>query len=842
MKDPLQLQPTPYEILDLGPGCTPADINKAFGAALAKRGNVQKLTMAKRTLERPQERALVDLFLYDEQALAQLRPNPLLDPDALQPARRAATAEAWESQCRQKFPDLAIIHSLAVFWYWWADSESERLAGGGQQETSGPAWDKRWEAAIGYWVMVTTHPDFWRKQQTMPADIQKDVQSAVIQRLAADLHRYKQYHRDHGNATFGDRLQALEIGLADEQKTAKALLAANIMANRRPVSCGRLLLAHLKFQDKVRGLIDTAFAAKPHDKALQDLREDLSPYGHIAALIASHRLDAAVEAIGKLSYAERATPEVKALEFRAWSERGKQQASLERIDDALASWGMALDCTDSSEGKQKLREEIENTCMNTTASMQDRQRDDAIRLLEKGLKIVKQSEKLSLRLADLLTDRGIESINDAQKQAEKSGGPNTTINAAIDRGIADLDRATQLGSKRAAENAQAARDVKAQLSGGGFWQAAKLERQMTEVAPLLKEAMEAAERENWDRAIEKYRLVIQKLGTDTPDQLKKNLATALNNRAMERANTAVQKISSGTRPDSCLDLLNSAHADLREATKYDPSSDRIKGNLRDLEDLIAKVSQPGVVFERQYASSSKHTRNFEEPKALQVARSFAVILIAIFASSFIFSLFDDKANGSELIWLDNVHNASIIWAISVWIGKIISIPICLLFGLIGILSFFGGNLWISIILLFISLIFLRDYAMISAFWGACIAFVSPFYLMYKEKDLGIIRITGGLKILEFFLWGWLALFIISITLTSHNSEVSAQNSVTPTTNSSTSEANKEDRTYCILHATECAKRPTPQINVESNSGKSQTTMPMIAKAAASSNPRHGLSV
>ena len=51
-------------------------------------------------LQDPVERALVDAFLYDPAAATALAPNPLADPEALAPARRAETERAWRTQLR----------------------------------------------------------------------------------------------------------------------------------------------------------------------------------------------------------------------------------------------------------------------------------------------------------------------------------------------------------------------------------------------------------------------------------------------------------------------------------------------------------------------------------------------------------------------------------------------------------------------------------------------------------------------------------------------------------------------------------------------------------------------
>lgn len=577
MKDPLQTQPTPYEILGVSPSATASEIDEAFKMGLVKRGNVQKLTGAKRTLERPLDRALLDLFLYDDAVLAKLGPDPLCDPSALDSMQRASTADAWQTQLRKTFPDPAIAHALGVLWYWSACNASEHLNQADERDDSDtPTWDALWQSAIGCWVFTITNPDFWRARSTARVVEQKDLQVAVTQRLASDLQRFMQSHRDAQHADVAARFQQLEMALTTELKTAKALLTADVRNNRGVFCAGKLMLQRMDLVEKIRFQIEAALTKSPGDETLLALRDDLSPYGDIAALISNRRPDAAIEAIEKLPPKKRKLPEVRKLEARARFERGKQFASVNNINDALDCWGKALECAQSDDEQRTIREEAESTCIHLTASMQSQQqRDEAIRIVEKGLKAVQRSEKLSLKLADLLMQRGIETINEGQKQTEKEGQPSEAIIKMIERGVADLERAAALGSKRAAEQAEVARDVLTQIKGAHV---------PADVIALFKEAEAAAGREDWDRAIEKLRAVLKKLGAQAPEQIRKNLATMLANRGISLANKAVQ--SPG--PDT-LERLNSALSDLREAAQLDPSSEHIRENLRGIEAAIAAL-------------------------------------------------------------------------------------------------------------------------------------------------------------------------------------------------------------------------------------------------------------
>jgi len=55
---------------------------------------------------------------------------------------------------------------------------------------------------------------------------------------------------------------------------------------------------------------------------------------------------------------------------------------------------------------------------------------------------------------------------------------------------------------------------------------------------LIVKAGKAAEKEEWDTAIQCLREVIRLCGTRTPEIIRKNLAVCLNSRAVEKANRA----------------------------------------------------------------------------------------------------------------------------------------------------------------------------------------------------------------------------------------------------------------------------------------------------------------
>jgi hypothetical protein len=77
-KDPLQAEETPYEILGLEPGASPADVQAALPRFMRDRKNLPRLAIAQqalRKLKTPADRAQVDIWLYNVEIEAQKAPD-----------------------------------------------------------------------------------------------------------------------------------------------------------------------------------------------------------------------------------------------------------------------------------------------------------------------------------------------------------------------------------------------------------------------------------------------------------------------------------------------------------------------------------------------------------------------------------------------------------------------------------------------------------------------------------------------------------------------------------------------------------------------------------------------
>jgi hypothetical protein len=652
MKDPLQKEQTPYELLGLTREATDRKIDAAFKLGLTRRGNVQKLTVAKRTLQDPVERALLDIFHYYPEVLSRLSPDPQGDGAALESSRRAVTAQAWEQGLKASFPDAGAAHSLGVLWYWWALAEEERLVQGGGAGANGngsgaaPVFpvDQMWERAIAYWAMLITSADFWAGLAKLPADVASQVQAILVNRLNQKFHDLSQSYRSRGAAEAA-RYQELELALVTEIRTAKQVMKAGLNTRRGKLACGPLLLRRFGLLDTVKRQIARGLEGNPASRNLLALREALSDYSSISVLLENNRPQAALSALEALPAAERQSAEAVCLRARALFDLGKQQASLNQLEEALCSWGQALETLRGAGGQAeteaKITSEVVSACCTRAASMQKRRRDDAVALLEKGLAVV-ADERIRLTLAELLTQRAIETINDAQKKEERNGaGSGKELRAAVKRGLDDLERAAALGDQRAAEQVEVARKMYAELT--------------SETRAVMRQANEAAAREDWDKAIAILRGALKGASPSAQEKINKNLAVCIANRAINKCDRAVEmfksaraaqeqlfekleasarrfssdcalcgktkyysdgnwysfSLANGRTAHVCgtcillvqraadaasapnpqaLDLLRSSHSDLKEAARLDPSSEFVRTNLNSVEQILKSVA------------------------------------------------------------------------------------------------------------------------------------------------------------------------------------------------------------------------------------------------------------
>jgi hypothetical protein len=304
MKDPLNKEQTPYEILDLDFDTTEKGINKAFAAGLQKKRNIQKLTRARTILQNKEQRAMLDLFHYDPNVLSGLNPNPLKDKSALNLDNRMATANAWENHLKSVFPDNGVVQTLAVFWYWWAISEEERFSEAmklGKTKLSGhssnPSVDQMWHWVVAYWGTLISNLNVWCNRKGFSDLTREKLKDNLESKLRSIFHELGQVYFAKGFDAHADRYSKLTLDLTSELKTAREIARVGIRTNRGEICCGRLMLEQVGLLAGVRNSVAESLRKKPTSTNLLRLRDVLSSYSSIAILIDNNRPDEALDTI-----------------------------------------------------------------------------------------------------------------------------------------------------------------------------------------------------------------------------------------------------------------------------------------------------------------------------------------------------------------------------------------------------------------------------------------------------------------------------------------------------------------------------------------------------------------
>ena len=480
MTDPLRTAPSPFEVLGVDRTADDAQINAALKARLGQGGSPAGLVAAHRTLQDPVERVLAAARDYWPEDYGDLAPSPFDDPSVLAAERRWETARSWERGFKARFPDLSAAHSLAVLWYWWAEhvSADALLTGDG---VGAPSMDDIWRQTIGYWCMLANAEGFWGDGAAGDGKLAAEARQRIVADLRRRLYAIAAACREAGDGGAAEALERLDVALDVEVKTG-ALVGALVDLRAGRVCCGPLLLGHLGQLEVVTRQVDGALERSPDSADLKGLREALSPLSHISVLLDQEQAQQALDALGEMPAGERRGAEAKRLRARALELLAAQQHAVGDLETALATWKKALSAATGAKEREKVREHVVTACLQRVHAMPDDKPDPAITLLKKACAIV-DDERLRAALAERHFHRGITNFVSTQEKIAEKGATKTAV-AALKRGLHDLERAHELGHDRAAEQAEVARRVIAQIGS-------------PEVAALAEKAMSAAKRDQW---------------------------------------------------------------------------------------------------------------------------------------------------------------------------------------------------------------------------------------------------------------------------------------------------------------------------------------------------------
>ena len=600
MKDPLQTQQTPYEVLGIERDAGDSEIIGAFKKGMLNPRRMQEITRANRLLMDPVSRAGVDLFLYQDKTLENLTPSPIGNEKILEPGNRLSTASAWERSLAKNVSNYSLLHCVALLWFRWARYEQERidamltharqlkidpknisnkvelLCAIGEAEgveidpenaegcpesfqwrndciPGVPSIEELWKATIGFWVMLANSAPFWETFTRLNNSQRKELhKNNGIDMLKSSLQKYNNEYRNRGAISMAAAYKELNLSLSVEQKTARAMSSAGVrVGTGATLSCGVLALERLGLIDQIRSRLDGALEHHPDNDTLRSLRDSLSPYSRIATLIDDGKYEEALEIIA----GEKKSDEISALKAQALFGLGMDLESAGEPEEALKTWGKALKIADDSSLKDKIENSVSESCTKHAAAKADTDIEGGINLLRSGYKIV-ANEKIKSNLAELLTRQGIEIVVEVQQEFEKKHSATKSMISKAEKGIAKLREANGLGAQKAAEQLDAAvtfLDVLRQAAVAGKHQ---------------KKLETALENQDWDTAIEILSALRNEVSGEARSQIEQNLAVCYMNRAgmrMAGVQKEFEKEHSATK--SMIEKVRKSVADLREAKK-----------------------------------------------------------------------------------------------------------------------------------------------------------------------------------------------------------------------------------------------------------------------------------
>lgn len=563
-RDPLQPEPSAYEVFELSRTATLAEVN---AAASAKLGKVPQRTWkaARTALIQPVDRAVADLFLYNSAQFASSAISPERDHGCLGSAARGASQRQWLLELRERHPAPPLCHGLAIFWYWWAvhadASARDRVNAGGLPYANDAERNANlreahrilWRRAIGAWNGLVEEDEAIRSALAdAPSPIRMQALAGARERVVRTLVDSAGAWREIGTGRAG-ALVAMYEDLAGEASSdahsAKEVHAAGVKFRGRRLVGGRILLAELGLTTAARDALGARAASA------------ISPYQRLAALINAGEPAAAIAAIMELPDEERERDEVRRVAADAHHALALTAASLNDYPTALHEWDLGLAEADGGQGVL-IMESLASTCRDRASQLSRRRSwDELIDLLDGALSLVPGDESLTPLLVDALTSRGVQRVVQQQQRKERQEGARDEWLALSALGVRDVERAAHLGGRRAIDELSVIRGWMTHLEDLGL-----------PGAEMLAAALSAANRDDWDTAIDTLQRAVDQFGTRmapaTRHRALSNLSIALGNRALER----LSEVDKSGLWEGNREPLLAASQDAQRAAAADPTN------------------------------------------------------------------------------------------------------------------------------------------------------------------------------------------------------------------------------------------------------------------------------
>ena len=637
MKDPLNKEMTPYEILGIDQYASRDEIQKALKEVLKERKNVNKATQARNVLRDTYSRAFVDIFHYDDKYLNQIEPHLLNNPLLLN-EERMQICDKWFNRQIADFPVTSTLtHCLAVLWYWWTISNEDEYisqinAGGHSANTSYPAqFNSNWENTIGYWVYILNSPDFLLNWINQRNEKQDKIYKNDVEKFSQDINshfenifnRYSEKYAVIDNESV-KRFSEYKLLFYTEENAAFQLSKTGIKYPRDGVlvsiSCGPLMLkkaGQLENVKKQAELMLAKYSTSSPSKRnnLEKVISLLSPNSQISILLSKNKYEEVINEIEKIPEKDR-NIEINTLYSKALINRGCQLFSIESIDEALIVWGKAKN---TGFMIKELEIEVVEICKKKAAAIQRSNEEGAINILEKAIDITGGNNELKKQLSILLLQRGIMKVNKAQGKL-KQGTSITTVKKELNNGIADMKKAVALDktNSMAKEQLQISQGILNSIDDFGNQETAlKVNK---EGVDLLNQAMKdltagkaSSARNKLNSAISKFAEAkklypTNKVIAQNLDIAHKNLedlnkierevgsqskALNINKEGVDLLNEAINDFKYGNRQSGTTKLIQ-ARMKFYDAYTLLPSNITIKANLDTADKLIKQVAEATI--------------------------------------------------------------------------------------------------------------------------------------------------------------------------------------------------------------------------------------------------------
>ncbi len=430
-EDPLQRDPTAYDVLGVEPGAGDDEIDRAAPAGADRSAEAADAVQA---LHDPVRRALVDLFLYHDRYLDDLAFDDPLETLGETTARRRAD-ERWRAIERKGFPMPAATHSIAVLSYWEARGSGRN---GPDLPTAPDVTGRLWEAALSRFAALIASDAFWTEWGVLTGNrgVGVAAANALEAWLTGELEEMAATLREREDVPGEARVREHLALFRSELRSARALPALRVLSGRglspAAIAAGPHLLSDLGLLEKVRASVEEQHA---------DLLPLFSPLARIGLLIEEKEYANARAALERLDADGRETPEARELEARVHLELGAGALAGGRTDEAIAHWERA---SERAEVRSDVAVPVSAAVLTRAKLLHSREEhNEAIRLLQRALPLGERGI-LGVPLAHFLLERADGRIDRATAGAGDDEADLRPAIAEMRGAVADLDEAVAL--------------------------------------------------------------------------------------------------------------------------------------------------------------------------------------------------------------------------------------------------------------------------------------------------------------------------------------------------------------------------------------------------------------